>query len=89
MSKRSSDLTAGSGPAGTWRRGAQRWLAIALLLAVLSAGAGLEGAKVGCAMLGTTAVLLAVRMYRDCAAAMAAVLAALRKMNGSSEVLVA
>jgi GT2 family glycosyltransferase len=71
-----------------WPRCSAGWLFVMLLLAVLAAGAGFDGAQVGCVMLGTTAALLAVRMYRDCAAAMAAVLAALRKMN-ESEVLMA
>jgi len=56
-----------------WAKCSPGWLTVTLLLAALATGAGLDGAWVACAMLGATALLLAVRASQDCAAAMAAV----------------
>jgi hypothetical protein len=71
-----------------WPRGSALWVTICTLLALLAGGAAADGARVGCAMLGTTALVIGVRMYRDCAASMAAVLAALQKAD-EAEVLAA
>jgi GT2 family glycosyltransferase len=65
----------------TWPRCSQAWFSVFLVLALLAVGAAYDGAPMVCVMLSTTALVVGVRMYRDCAAAMAVVLAALQKVD--------
>jgi len=57
-----------------WPRCSAGWLALILLLAALATGSGVDRAWTACAVLGTAAAALGVRMLRECAGAMAELL---------------
>ena len=56
-----------------------------LLLMLLAVGAALDGAWLACAILGTLAGLLALRVLHECGAAMAAVLRGLNAQETERE----
>jgi hypothetical protein len=58
---------------------------VVVLLAGLSSAAGRAGAWTACVCLGATALLIGVRMFKECAAATAGFLAVIRKIEGKEK----
>jgi hypothetical protein len=56
-----------------WPRCAPAGIVITLLFAALSAGAALHGAWIACGVLNFMALLLMMRVFKECSSAMASV----------------
>ncbi len=69
----------------SWPRPSRAGLIAAIVLAVLAAGAGLDGAWTACGLLAIGALVVLLRIAQECAAASATLMAVLRTTPRAGE----